>query len=482
MGDFVLTFAYLLTLMLAGFGVLRWILFREEEKLNAEFWLPVSFGLGLGVQTLCYLLMLAVFGSISPWVFWVAAALIFGSTMIPRAPVFPVEKFAGLSLMTPPAEKRYRSLYWAGVIVVFASATLLFENALRYPIASYDGRAIWNYKSKIIFQEKTVYTDAFLDPLRVHYHRDYPLMVPFAGYGLYEFLGETDENWLRFFFSSLMLMYLLYLYSAAASAGGKLIAVFATAVMAAMPFQAHWMGTEAIGPNSAEADIPLSFFSIIAIVSYLRWWKSGKLASLLLAGVFVSFALMTKKEGLVVFAVLAGANGLQLLFGRVEDRLDAFKKLLLANGITILFTIPWIIVSQPLPNYYNEDYVSMFHWETVEMIPGRLPVIAALYWEKITTVDNWSYMWILFWGTLLLRIPDWFRRRWFYLDAVVVIWMLGYLTVYLFSPLNLVFHLNTSLRRLLSHIFPVAVLQLVFYFAYLRDATRPEIKSGGEET
>jgi len=458
--------AYLVAIPALGLLALRFIAARDDRH-PAEFWLPVSFGLGLGIQCFVSLSSILLLGQIYYGLVWGLGLVLLAAGLAFPARVAPWGNFVGLDMLKGPDNPAHRPLYWSAAAMIFIFISVFYYNAMDYPMASYDGRAIWGYKAKILEHEHTVLGESFLDPERVHYHREYPLMVPVASYGFYRFIGEVDDDRVRFVFSSLMLFFVLFLFGALRRAGSASVAMFFALVFAGAPFREFWVIRDGGAINSGESDFPLAFFATVSLVSWCRWWSGGRRQDLLLGGLFTGFALMTKQEGIVVFCVTLGANGVQWLLGRTKDRGRAFALVAAGQLLSVAAALPWLILSRKLPMMYDENYFQMLGIDTLRNAPNRLPVIWEIFRNDVTEVEKWNYTWFVFLGVFLVGSFRWFRERRIYLDAAIVLWLMAYLTIYLLSPLNLIFHLNTSLRRLMAHIFPVAILQIGFFVSYL---------------
>ncbi len=474
LGTLLLSLLYLVVVVGSGFLVTMWI-FERDRKYHAEYWLPVSFGLGLGFQCSTYLLSMFLFNyaSVALWVVLNLSFCVLNAFLYRR--LVPLKSYTGLDIIKPVDNPRLKTLYFLGVGLLLAFFVTLFYNAMDYPMASYDGRAIWNYKAKIIYHEKTVYTEAFLDPHRVHYHPDYPLLVPLSEFGYYSFIGKVDEDNVRFLFSSFMVFFALYIYGMIRRWGSKWVALFVTLVFAGAPFREFWVVKDGGAINSGESDFPLAFFACIAITSFWIWWTSRRRSVLILGALFTGFCLMIKKEGMVIFTMMMSVNIVALLAAREKTRLKRLIPLAGALAGAIVVALPWILVGPSLKNIYDEDYFANMTVETLSYAPSRLPVIWAIFENDVTSIDQWNYTWLVYAAILPILLIVGFKtrwafglqRRWHYFNAVVFIWLTGYIIVYLLSPLNLIFHLNTSLRRLLAHIYPIVLLELGFVIAFL---------------
>jgi hypothetical protein len=465
--DVFLTILYLETLLLLGFCTLRLVADREKV-LHAEYWLPVSFALGVGVQGCIYLASVLLIGKMIVPVLLGVLVLLAVIPLVAPGRFAALSRFAGFDFLRGPSDPALRAPYWAMVTLIVLFCSVMFFNALSYPMASYDGRAIWNFKGKALFYDRTPFSEVFLDGYRSHYHPDYPILIPVAQFGLYAFLGRVDDDLVRFFFSALMLFFLFFIYDRLREPCGRMTALFFTLIFAGMPFREFWVVLDAGGINSGEADFPLSVFATIAATSYLLWWRTRRTTELILGAVFTGFCLMTKKEGLVIFCVMLGANGIQWLVGAGQERAGRFKGLVIANVLTLLVALPWFLVGSGLKNIYDEDYFASFSWEKFATSYQRIPLIFHVFWNDITEIDKWNFLWVIYLPLLFIGMPWWLGNRGRFFPSMIMLWMLAYVVVYCLSPLNLVFHLNTSLRRLLAHMIPLVLIQIALAFAWSR--------------
>ncbi len=456
-------FLYFAAVLLVGFGILQFIM-RRAEPMRAELWLPISFGLGLGAQCLVYLLFLFIFGRIyllpaALFLLFIAAAgLWYGGKGIP-------EEFPGFEFIQTPGLKKFRGVYWIIICLGIFFLALLYTNAASYPFTSYDGRAIWSYKATILLHEHTIFNDAFLDPYRIHYHRNYPLLVPFAEYSIYSLFGEVAERKVRFLFSTFFLFQVLFFYGILRRfGGGKFLSVLIPLLYCATPFRDDWYEVDGGALNSGAVDIPLSFLAMVAATMNLLWWRERRRWQWIIAVVFSGLCLMTKQEGIVIVAALFGANVLYALFGHVKNHLRSLAVPALILAASILLALPWFLIQRQLPNFYDEDYASQFNIAFMSQIHQRIPMITDKAVTEIFFIRKWNAYWIAYAVMLFLAIPGWFKRRDFWLDSVIILWAGAYFFTYMMSPLNLVFHLNTSTSRLMSHFLPLVLVRLALFF------------------
>ncbi len=464
----VIVFLYLIAVSAAGMGVAL-IVFRGAGRVAAEVWLPVSFALGLGLQAMVLLSAMVAFGAGPVWLAGVAGLVALGAGIALQIKGDPARRvdLGGFQMFAnPPADGNQRALHFAAFALIAFFVVVVYLNALSYPFTSYDGRAIWSYKAKVMLHEQSILGEAFTDPYRIHYHRDYPVLVPIAMYAIYDLTGGVNERLVRMLFSTFFLMQVLFLYGMLRRIGtGGALAMVGALFYCATPFRDDWSERDGGALNSGAVDIPLSFFAMVSVLGFLLFWRERQRWQYLLGGVFGGLALMTKSEGVVIVAVALAGNMAVALFGRG----GAIKRdvALAIGGVLLSFAValPWQIAKSGIPNFYDEDYGAQFRPDILLGAWQRLGVILYTIGKEIVFIEKWNWYWVALIAMVPAAIPAWLGRREFFLDSLLLAWLSIYLFVYMVSPLNLVFHLNTSTSRLASHLLPLVLVRLILFWA-----------------
>lgn len=461
----VLLFLYLVATVAVGCGP-AWLLLRRTGDVAAEIWLPVAFAMGLGLQGALLMAAVPIVGTMS---FWFAGIGVIGvvawaAVVYTKAQAEERDCLGGFSFISGPDQPSQRGVYWIAFALILLLFAIVYTNAASYPFTSYDGRAIWTYKAKILLHTGTPYSEAFLDDLRPHYHPDYPLLLPSIQYTIFTLLGGVMERPVRFLFSSFFVFQVMFLFGIARRIGGSsLLAMMLALLYCATPFRDDWSERDGGALNSGAVDIPLSFFALAAVGFFLLWWREGHRRFWLLGAIFVGLCLMTKKEGMVILAVITAGNLAQALCGRLQDgqrRLYATGWALAAAAMAVLVALPWLWIGKDMPNFYDEKFGPMIRAETLELVPGRTQVILWFLQREILHFEKWNAYWLVFALMVPVMVVGWFTRRAFFLDVIILSWMAAYLFVYYVTPLQLIFHLDTSISRLLSHILPLVLFRL----------------------
>jgi hypothetical protein len=212
------------------------------------------------------------------------------------------------------------------------------------------------------------------------------------------------------------------------------------------------------------ADIVMCFFITSAVALFvIDDFTSSQQSQLpILAGMFAGFAACTKNEGTLYVVALILSRLCLLVWDRhwkTEARRIGLFVIGLLPGILTLAVFRKVA---PVPG-------ALFANMTVETIRNRIPdisrhsVILSEYWKDLR---HWGEWWI---NPLLLLIlfvvirrilkstPP-MTRAWRFPAFLVAIMLCGFYLVYLFSPYDALWHLQTSFNRLLLQLWPAALL------------------------
>ncbi len=445
-------------LVAVGLLVVRPLLPRGRSH-PAELWLPLSFAVGLLANALMIKVSLLLAGFYNPWQFLLLALVAALVLCIFRQSnrFAPLGGFAFLARLGPHPTGEFTRLL---TILVLALVVMLHAEALRFPLFTWDGRFIWNIKAMILLHEGTIFGDSFMDPERVHFHRDYPLLLPGAYTGIYQMTGGVAERMARLFLVHLMAMFLLAFHGSLRGRCAPWIAMAFTALLAASAFRMDYTVRDGISLTTGVADFPLAFLLFLATVLYLRGWRTSEPRWHLLGGLMAGACLLTKSEGLVVFAALSAANAVAALTLGRRSLHERFWHLALAVGVPLAIVAPWLLIKSLMPNFYDEKFGDLIADAGWAPLLQRLPRVLTILAQEIGSTRSWNLTWFLFPVALLAAsFRRWHRLGW-QPGAVVVLILAAYLLAYLATPLEVHYHMETSIGRLLSHLYPLALFQL----------------------
>jgi len=462
MGTILPAMLYLALLFLPGIALAR-LLCRGEQRLPAEWWLPLSFALGLGVHAVACSLCLLILGAI-PWIgiyLFHATVAVAGLWYSSARPGFPT-----LDGFTPlPADANRNLLRLLALVGIVFFATL-YHNAITFPFTGYDGQAIWSFKAAILAHEGTVYTPTFVDPARVHYHRNYPILVPMVLAGLYRAQGAVNEPGARVILTTFFPMLVVAFFAVARRLGAApLVAALAAVPLFSLPWRNDFGERDGGVLGSGSIDLQFGFFAFLSVACFMIYWREGRRWQWWIGAICGGLCVMTKSEGLLVVAATAFANFAQAILAPGQyTRRAVLLRAVAAPVAAIAVALPWLLVQSRLPNFYDEDYGGQLNAATIAAGIERLPVILQVTGADAARVWKWNYIWVVFAALMPFAAAGWLRRKDFFLDACLLPWMAACIFVYTISPLNLAFHLSTSSARLMSQMAPLVVLRILAFF------------------
>jgi hypothetical protein len=323
------------------------------------------------------------------------------------------------------------TLSWTRIVLIVLIAIAVFTailQALALPMHMWDSIVIYGFKAKILFQEQTFKTRAFLDPEVLHYSADYPLLIPYLESGFYRWLGHPDDRVVRLLFTAYWAAWLGVLYDALALRLRRDRALGLVAFVATLPlFSNMYMGQA----SSGFADIPFALY-----------WTAFLVCPPSLSPFLAVGCVFTKNEGIPL--VLIG----WVLRGQYRSMLP---------GLVLL--APWGWARHLLP-HNAAHYLRAPVWA---LLAERLKWIGSSFLGEILQVRNWGVFWLLSLLGLLWPAGP-LRKESKVLLAAVGLQLACYTSVYLIYPQSLVLLLPITLPRLLMHMVGPLVVALGWKF------------------
>lgn len=213
-----------------------------------------------------------------------------------------------------------------------AKTAFVFHEGFMRPVFSWDAWNNWSSGAKLFFHSRGL----LLDPESGFFFGSgyrfigHPLTNTLLQVWTALWLGEFHEvfvkGWAALFFVSLLGVF----YGAARREARGLAPVVGVSLLATVPLVTYH-GTVAY------SDLPLAFFALAATSMFWRFMKTGDLRVLALSGVFVSFAALTKNEGL--FFILA--IGFALVLYLVLERRPLLPALAAFAAPCVVLIGPW---------------------------------------------------------------------------------------------------------------------------------------------
>ena len=319
----------------------------------------------------------------------------------------------------------------AGVVVARAYAA--------EPYGGWDGWAIWNLHARFMLRAGPGWTDALTSPQLSWSHPDYPWLVPASVARVWSWSGAETPFAAAAVSVVFAIATVVLLVAAVAKLRGRTAALLAGLVLAGTPFFVTF------APNQ-HADIPLALCVL----------ATGVLLALgrhfFLAGLCAALAAWTKNEGMLFATIAALAVALQARRDHARGRFGCFVAGLIIGAAPVIYFK--LAIAPP-----NDLAVAPLGPRLAHLLDGaRHTLILATAWRDLRQFGEWT---LLPFAAMALPFAAW---RWRppladarALPVLLGAMLAGFYVVYLLSPQDLAWHLDTSLVRLLLQLWPLAL-------------------------
>ena len=349
--------------------------------------------------------------------------------------------------------------------IAFALAGLaLAKLSVAAPFSSYDDRAIWGLKGKALLVERGIDGAIFQDLDVVHYHRDYPLGLPLlmALCGDVGQLGHPEPDgtepaegaaeWVvrHGAVNAYAAFAVVWGLGIAMLAFGSLICAIQSklARLAAVPLAVApavllpWIAGDSW--SLAGADLPLCLFVGGAAVAVLQWRRGASMQWLALAAFLAACGLMLKREAWIVVALLAVSA---VVSGPRRPKLADIG---LCAAILVLVAAAPLAVGARIPHPpFEEDYLASLLASSPRLWLERLPLLPLYAWQALSKA-HMEFFWLVI---LIAAVPTCWRGGG--AERMLAVWVvlhtLCVAAVFLVTPDQLAWHVNTALPRLMGH-------------------------------
>jgi hypothetical protein len=352
--------------------------------------------------------------------------------------------------------------------LLFCLATALATSIAHYcstPLGDRDAWSIWTFRARYL-SHPGVWDRAWTQALqRPFAHPDYPWLVPATTARVWHAL-QWGEHWLPewlqlpsdahpFTVSPLWVPWLNGVLTLLASVGllwslvrilnGRLAAVIAAVILLCTSRYVRLASVQ-------YADVPLSLYFLAAIGVYMlgRGGRVPERTAMVIAGLSAGFAAWTKNEGLLFLGVFC-----------LCAFLDSWRRPVMLARLCIGMLIPMIAVVpfKALLPTTNDLVAGQGFAATVSRLTDAsryVHLAVAGPWHAWTAA---KFLWIAIPVVVWLLGPRASRPEGWRLAAVVPsLVAAGYAAVYLVTPHDLKWHLDTSCSRLVLQLWPCLLL------------------------
>lgn len=451
-----------LLFFLAGHVVLKLADRRAEALFGPVSYAGASFMLGLG--------------AISLQMFFYSLVSIPFSALLISAPWIVL----GVVMLFHPAFKRTafrtdgQKLGWAGGVllaVILSQVLYSFAYSLTMPLSGWDALFIWFLKARAFFLDGSVEAAFLTDPAYAQDHPEYPLLVPLAVTWIYAAIGAAQEEAGKVIYPLQFAALLsVFHYGVRRFTGSRTAGLLFTALLSVTPLiLVHAAGFPVqIDPGftgkdlTGYADLTLSAYFLAAGLFIFLYAREGRGPFAFIASLMLAMGAWTKNEGLTFallgFLILAASA----LFSGRRD----FRTLALAAIPLALFILPWSAYKTALG--LGSDYVQSMgpgvFFSNLSRLGEIIPYAGAFMFLKpgVIGLGWWAYA-----ASALLSVRSLISARTLTLHALILGQLGAYVFVYIITPVDLKWHLGTSLDRLVLHLIPLAMLAAALHISTL---------------
>jgi len=330
------------------------------------------------------------------------------------------------------------------------ACTAMFIHVYRMPHGNWDGWAIWNWEARFLYRAGSHWRDY----LPWAFHGDYPLLVPSTTARIWRYMGTELPDVGGTLGIVLSLASVAVLGLTLAELRSRTLGALIALTLISTPSYLNWAGSQ-------YADVPLGFFylSSLALIFFYFERSSDPQATrlLALAGFLAGCAGWTKNEG-ILFMIGAGIALSVPVFRKPLEtwlRIRAFG----AGAALPLAVILFFKLTNPVRNY-----VVAYHDGKLRMALdlNRHAIILSYVGRYIVSFGDWALSPLvpLFAFILLIGVhrPIFASYGWRTIMMVMAIVVAGYYFVYLTTPLDLNWHISTSIDRLFLQLWPSVLL------------------------
>ncbi len=341
------------------------------------------------------------------------------------------------------------------------------------PLREIDALAIWNLRARFLFLGGREWKAGFTN-LITWSHPDYPLLLPGLVARCWAVLGRAAEVVPVLTAAAFTLATIGLLIAALATLRGPTAAWLSGLALAGTPFF--------IADGSFQcADVPLSFYFLAALALVcLAARRPGDRRCWLLAGAMAGLGGWTKNEGLLFLAILP----LSILLAPVGGFHERLRRMAwLAAGAAPFLLIIWYFKVWMAPP--NDILAGQGLGPTLARLtdPARYALVGKAFGMQLLKAGGFLLRPAVLIGLFVLmrllggRLDPAGRNERAILFLTLTLTTAGYFFIYIISPIDLTWHLDNSLDRLVLQLTPgflfLFFLAVPFPSADL-DAGRPE--------
>jgi hypothetical protein len=315
----------------------------------------------------------------------------------------------------------------------------------------WDGLLIWEIKARYAFLNGGVLPVSFFsDVSRSFSHPHYPLLLPLTETWFYLWIGNCDQFWIKLIFPFwLGAAMSILLVAARELSGSRLVGWMIALLFPLIPCVHDRPGGFLVG----YADAPLGAIYLAAVFYLLRFIRNRSCDAMALFIALAVTLLWVKVEGVVLWSTISVCGAAAIL---QKQKGWIVAGLSFLPGLCLIAV--WKIFLSGVHVLPPQDFVSPSLQVLLRNIDRTRGILHGLF-SQVIGWREWDIFWLLVTMaiiSLLVRVRD---ARAMALAWLLTVPLVCYCIVYFFSTLpDYIWHIETSVRRLLIHLAPTAAL------------------------
>jgi hypothetical protein len=427
------------------------------------FALCLASGLGFGISSGLYLIWLISFNSMSN-AFILAEFVLILSLFFIHAWLNKKRKYflfieANERLIPESAINKVLSFFFYSALVT--TITIFIIWSLYRPHGGWDALVVWNLRARFLFLGGEHWKDAFSTLLYWPYHADYPLLIPANVARCWTYVGKVTQ-----IAPSAIGMFFTF---------ATVCLIFSSLSILKSKNQGYLAGITLLGTTgfiilgvAQYADVPLGFYFLATFVLLCFQDKLQKYYGISsLAGMMAGFSCWTKNEGLLFFATIIVVRLMVIILSRHKKMYITSTKYFVLGAMPVLVLLiyfktsiapPGDLIAGQQVNHILEKILDNSRYLKISMVFVK-------YIFKTLPLVFFLLIYPVYFG---LGSDKLIKKNVLMSFCVLGLMLTGYYMIFIISPYNLAWHLDTSLWRLLIQLWPS------FLFAYFMIVRTPE--------
>ena len=395
----------------------------------------LGIGLGLGISSILYFLVLQIApGRVNTLTLQIILLIFLLAITFLRARNQNWKEF-----YLPSLSRLQWALVGIAILTLFISTLIYANTIISRPQGEYDAWSIWNRAARFIYRDPKNWRATLSPDMAQFGHADYPLLVPLNVAWGWEALGNETLRVPMIQSALFTFSTILAMFSAVSLTRTIGQASLAAVVLMASP------GFILTGTNLT-ADVPVTYFIFASCILMYLFFIRNNAALLVVSGFMAGLAGWTKNEGLLFIAI----SPIALIIAAPKNiRKSALHYLAgLAIPLMIIFYFKSLAPSNDLMNNNSglmEKITNLSRYTTIlksfELSLFKPNIVILL----VYTIFMLTHL-----------IPN-SRQGIYAITTLLFLQLLGYYSIYVITPYNLAWHLNSSLGRLILQVLPLGI-------------------------